>query len=164
MKPKLGISACLLGQAVRYDGGHKLDNLVIDALGRNFEFVAVCPEIGSGMTVPREPMRLEGDPASLRLITTAGRVDKTDQMEHWAQTYIVKLENENLTGFVFKSKSPSCGFTVRVYNSRGMVVQKTMGIFARSFTRRFPSLPVAEAEMLHNAPFRESFIARLLLH
>jgi uncharacterized protein YbbK (DUF523 family) len=109
MKPVIGISACLLGQAVRYDGGHKLDSLVIETLGRYFEFVAVCPEIGCGMTVPREPMRLEGDPASPRLITTKSRIDKTDQMERWTQACIEELENKNIAGFIFKSKSPSCG-------------------------------------------------------
>jgi len=157
----LGISACLLGKAVRYDGEHKLDEIVIDALERHFKLVAVCPEIGCGMTVPREPMRLTGDPSSPRLITTASRVDKTDQMERWTQTCLAELEKENLAGFVFKSKSPSCSLSVGVYDPDGMVVQKTMGLFARSFTRRFPSLPVAEAEALHDTAFRQSFISRI---
>ena len=162
MKLKLGISACLMGKAVRYDGGHKLEKLAVDVLGRHFELVAVCPETGCGMTVPRETMRLEGDPVSFRLVTTNGRVDKTRQMERWMKAHLVKLENENLVGFVLKSKSPSCGLAVNVYDSRGGVAGKTMGLFARGFTRRFPSLPVAEAEALSDAVFRESFIARLL--
>jgi len=162
MGTSIGISACLLGQAVRYDGGHKLDNLVVEILRQHFEFVAVCPETGCGMTVPREPMRLEGDPDSPRLITTKGRVDKTGQMERWAQTYIEKLENKNLVGFVFKSKSPGCGLAVGVYNYQGKVSGRAMGLFARCFTSRFPSLPVAEAEALHDAAFRDNFIARLL--
>jgi len=162
MKPKLGISACLLGKAVRYDGGHKLDSLVVDALGKYFEFVAVCPETGCGMTVPRAPLRLEGDAASLRIVTTTGRVDKTEQMERWMQTNIVKLKKENLTGFVFKGKSPSCGLAVDIYNSKGGFTGKTLGIFARNFTRCFPSLIVAEDEALHDTASLESFIARLL--
>jgi len=161
MKPLMGISACLLGKTVRYDGGHKLDEYIIESLGRHFKFVAICPETGCGMTVPREPMRLEGDPASPRLITTAGHVDKTGQMEHWMQTCFEELEKENLAGFVFKSKSPSCGLAVDVYDSNGRNAGKTMGIFARGFTRRFPSLPVAEAEALHDAAFRKSYLPRI---
>jgi uncharacterized protein YbbK (DUF523 family) len=157
-KPVLGISACLLGNAVRYDGGHKFDEVVVQALERHFKFIAVCPETGCGMTVPRDPMRLQGDPASPRLITTTGRADKTEQMERWTQTFITELEKENLAGFIFKSKSPSCGLDIAVYDSGDRVVQKTMGLFARSFTRRFPSLPVTEAEALHDAAFREKFI------
>ena len=162
MKPKLGISACLLGETVRYDGGHKLDNLVVSALGQDFELVAVCPETGCGMTVPRETLRLTGDSTSLRLVTTQGRVDKTEQMKRWTQAYLAKPENQNLVGFVFKSKSPSCGLAVNVYDSMGGVAGKTIGLFARSFTFRFPSLPVTEAEALGDADFRADFIERLL--
>jgi len=161
MKPLMGISACLLGKAVRYDGGHKLDEYIIESLGRHFKFVAICPENGCGMTVPREPMRLEGDPASPRLITTTGRIDKTGQIELWMQTCFDELEKEDIAGFVFKSNSPSCGLAIGVYDSNGRIAGKAMGLFARGFTRRFPSLPVAEAESLHDAAFNKKFLTRI---
>jgi len=161
MKPVLGISACLLGKTVRYDGGHKLDELVFETLERHLRFFAICPETGCGMAVPREPMRLEGNPASPRLITIASRVDETGQMERWTQMYLKELEKENLAGFVFKSNSPSCGLAVGVYDSNGRVAGKTIGLFARGFTLRFPSLPVAEAESLRDVVFRKNFLTRI---
>src|SRR5512137_468608 len=96
----LGVSSCLLGQKVRYDGGHKHDRYITDILGRFFRCVPVCPEEEAGMPVPREAMRLEGDPASPRLVTINTRIDKTEQMLSFSRWKVVELEREDLCGFI----------------------------------------------------------------
>ena len=106
---QIGISACLLGKSVRYDGGHKLDRFLTATLGQYVEYVPVCPEVECGMPIPRESMRLQGDPDSPRLVTGATKFDRTDQMIRWAEKRIAELEEESLAGFIFKSNSPSCG-------------------------------------------------------
>jgi uncharacterized protein YbbK (DUF523 family) len=100
---RLGISACLLGENVRFDGGHKLDRYLRDTLGRFVEYVPVCPEAECGLGIPREAMHLEGDPGSPRLVTIRTKRDFTDQMLHWANKRVQELEGENLCGFIFKS-------------------------------------------------------------
>lgn len=156
---RLGISACLLGEPVRYDGGHKRDRFITDTLGQYVEFVPVCPETECGLGVPRESMRLEGDPASPRLMTSRTRVDHTDRMVAWAARRLKELEKEDLCGFIFKSDSPSSGMErVRVYSDKGMPQRKGIGIFARMFMERFPLLPVEEEGRLHDPKLRENFI------
>ena len=163
MKPiRLGISTCLLGENVRYDGGHKLDRFLRDGLGRFVEYVPVCPEVECGLPVPREAMRLVGDPEAPRLLTQKTRIDHTDRMLGWAQRRLDGLEDEDLCGYVFKSRSPSSGlFGVKVYDETGTRVRKGVGIFARAFTARFPLLPVEEEGRLHDAGLRENFIERI---
>ena len=138
-KIRLGISSCLLGNPVRYDGGHKLDRFLTETLGRYVEYVPVCPEVECGMPIPRESMRLEGDPESPRLVTTRTKIDKTDQMAGWAKRRVADLEKEGLMGFIFKSDSPSSGMErVKVYNESGMASRKGIGMFARAFMEHFP--------------------------
>ena len=108
-KIKLGISTCLLGENVRYDGGHKLDRFLTDTLGQYVEYVPVCPEVECGLSIPRESMHLEGDPESPRLVTSRTKQDMTGRMVGWANTRVVELEKEGLCGFIFKSDSPSSG-------------------------------------------------------
>jgi uncharacterized protein YbgA (DUF1722 family)/uncharacterized protein YbbK (DUF523 family) len=159
---KLGISACLLGQDVRYDGGHKLDRFLRDTLGRYVEYVPVCPEVECGLGVPRESMRLVGDPGSPRLVTTRSGQDHTDRMVTWAHKRVSDLEEDGLCGFIFKSKSPSSGMErVKVYDKNGMPTKKGAGIFARIFMERFPLLPVEEEGRLHDPKLRENFIERI---
>lgn len=159
---RMGISSCLLGNAVRYDGGHKLDRFLTETLGQYFDYVPVCPEAECGMPIPRESMRLEGDPEAPRLVTTRTHVDKTDQLLGWAQKRVVELEKENLLGFIFKSDSPSSGMErVKVYGAKGMAVRKGIGLFARQFIRHFPLLPVEEEGRLHDPMLRENFIERI---
>ncbi|GAB4264376.1 MAG: DUF523 and DUF1722 domain-containing protein [Deferrisomatales bacterium] len=159
---RLGISACLLGQPVRYDGGHKLDRFLRDTLGRWVEYVPVCPEVECGLPVPREAMRLVGDPARPRLVTQKTGVDLTDRMEAWAARRVRELEAENLCGFIFKSNSPSSGMErVQVYGAGGAPVKKGVGLFARAFMEHFPLLPVEEEGRLHDPALRENFIERL---
>jgi uncharacterized protein YbgA (DUF1722 family)/uncharacterized protein YbbK (DUF523 family) len=161
-KIRLGISSCLLGNAVRYDGGHKLDRFITETLGRHVEYVPVCPEVECGMPVPRESMRLEGEPESPRLVTPRTKTDKTDQMTGWAKQRVAELEKEGLMGFIFKSDSPSSGMErVKVYNESGMASRKGIGMFARAFMEHFPLLPLEEEGRLHDPALRENFIERV---
>ncbi len=161
-KIKLGISTCLLGENVRYDGGHKLDRFLRDTLGQYVDYVPVCPEVECGLPIPRESMHLEGDPESPRLVTSKTKQDRTEQMVSWAKRRVVELEKEGLCGFIFKSDSPSSGMErVRVYNEKGMPVKKGVGIFARIFMEHFPLLPVEDEGRLHDPKLRENFIERL---
>ncbi|MGO8990016.1 MAG: YbgA family protein [bacterium] len=161
-KIKLGISACLLGENVRYDGGHKLDRFLTETLGQYVEYVPVCPEVECGLTIPREAMHLEGDPDSPRLVTIRTKKDMTDRMIRWARKRVAELERRNLCGFIFKSDSPSSGMErVKVYNEKTMPVKKGVGIFARIFMEHFPLLPVEDEGRLHDPELRENFIERV---
>ncbi len=161
-KIKLGISTCLLGQNVRYDGGHKLDRFLRDTLGRYVEYLPICPEVECGLPIPREAMHLVGPPDSPRLVTIQTKRDLTDQMVRWARKRVVELEKEDLCGFIFKSDSPSSGMErVRVYNEKGIPVKKGVGLFARIFMEHFPLLPVEEEGRLHDPKLRENFIERI---
>ena len=161
-KIKLGISTCLLGENVRYDGGHKLDRFLTDTLGQYVEYVPVCPEVECGLPIPRESMHLEGNPDSPRLITTHTKQDMTNRMVRWAQKRVAELERQDLCGFIFKSNSPSSGMErVKVYNEKGMPVKKGVGMFARIFMEHFPLLPVEDEGRLHDSELRENFIERI---
>ncbi|MBN2123659.1 MAG: DUF523 and DUF1722 domain-containing protein [Deltaproteobacteria bacterium] len=156
---RLGISACLLGQSVRYDGGHKHDRFLTDTLGQYVEYVPVCPEVEAGFGIPRESFRLVGDIESPRLVTTRTRQDHTERMLAWAERRVRDLETEDLRGFILKSDSPSSGMErVRVYNEKGMPVKKGVGLFARAFMDHFPLVPVEEEGRLHDPKLRENFI------
>jgi uncharacterized protein YbgA (DUF1722 family)/uncharacterized protein YbbK (DUF523 family) len=161
-KIRIGISTCLLGEGVRYDGGHKRDRFVTDTLGQFLEFVPVCPEMECGLGVPRESMRLVGKPESPRLVTNRTKIDHTERMITWARKRVQELEKEDLCGFIFKSRSPSSGMErVRVYNEKGIPEKKGVGMFARIFMEHFPLLPVEEDGRLHDIRLRENFIERI---
>ncbi len=163
-KIRLGISSCRLGENVRYDGGHKLDRFFQDTWGEYVEYISVCPEVESGLGIPRESMHLEGDLYSPRLITTRTRQDMTQRMVKWARKRVVQLEKEALCGFIFKSESPSCGIKrVKVYNEKGTPVKKGVGIFAKIFMEHFPLLPVEDERRLHDLNLRENFIERIFV-
>ncbi|MCX8111098.1 MAG: DUF523 and DUF1722 domain-containing protein [Syntrophorhabdaceae bacterium] len=164
-KIKVGISRCLLGEKVRYDGGHQHDRYLTDTLGRYFDYVPVCPEVEYGLPVPREAMRLVGSPEDPRLLTIKTGIDHTDGMKRWADTRLKELEKEGLCGFIFKSKSPSSGMQgVKVYSSGGMPVKKGTGIFAGAFMRHFPLLPVEDDGRLNDPVIRENFIERIFVY
>lgn len=164
-KIRLGISACLLGEPVRYDGQHKLDRYLRDTLGRYVEWVPVCPEVECGLPVPREAMRLVGDPERPRLVTQRTGVDHTARMLSWAAERLEALEAEDLCGFVFKSGSPSSGMErVKVYGEKGMPEKVGVGLFARAFMDRFPLLAVEEEGRLHDPLLRENFIERVFTY
>jgi uncharacterized protein YbgA (DUF1722 family)/uncharacterized protein YbbK (DUF523 family) len=161
-KIKLGISSCLLGEKVRYDGGHKLDHFLTDTLGVYVDWVPVCPEVESGLPVPREAMHLIGDPVAPRLVTIRSGVDHTNRMRQWANKKVKLLAAEDLCGFVFKSRSPSSGMRgVKIYSPEGMPVNTGSGIFAKAFQDRFPLLPVEDEGRLHDPALRENFIERI---
>lgn len=158
---KIGVSSCLLGEKVRYDGGHKLDHYITDTLGGFFTFVPVCPEVECGLPIPRESMRLEGDPDHPRLVTNKTRADKTEQMLEFCRRKVEALEGEDLCGFIFKSKSPSSGlFRVKVY-SEGVPSKSGSGLFAAAVVEHFPHLPVEEEGRLNDPDLRENFLERV---
>ncbi len=161
-KIKIGISTCLLGENVRYDGGHQRDRYITDTLGRYLDFVPVCPEVGCGLPTPREAMRLVGDPEAPRLVTIRSKEDLTDRMLGWARERLRALETEDLCGFIFKGGSPSSGMErVKVYDENGVPAKKGRGLFARAFMDHFPRTPVEEDGRLHDPGLRENFIERI---
>jgi len=164
-KIRIGISSCLLGENVRYDGGHQLDRFIRDTLGKFLEYVPVCPEVECGFSIPREPFRLVGSAEAPRLVTSSTNVDCTDRMKSWADKRVAELENEGLCGFIFKSGSPSSGMErVKVYDADGVPSKTGVGIFARAFREHFPLLPVEDDSRLHDAVLRENFIERIFVY
>jgi len=159
---RIGVSSCLLGEKVRYDGQHKHDPYLTGTLGQFFEWVPVCPEVECGLPVPREAMRLVGDPEQPRLVTRKTGIDHTARMQAWARKRLRELEALDLHGFIFKRASPSSGLLrVKVYDASGMPRPVGVGIWARAFTRHFPLLPVEEEGRLHDPALRENFIERV---
>lgn len=157
----IGVSSCLLGELVRYDGGHKRNSYINDTLNRFFRLVPVCPEVGCGLPAPREAMRLEGDPAEPRLMTINGRIDLTARMQAFCEAKVRELEREDLCGFIFKRNSPSCGmWLVGVYDNE-VPAGSGSGLFAAAVLRRFPLLPVEEEGRLDDPVIREEFIERV---
>jgi uncharacterized protein YbgA (DUF1722 family)/uncharacterized protein YbbK (DUF523 family) len=164
-KIRLGLSSCLLGEKVRYDGGHRWDRFITDTLGPYVEFVPVCPEVECGLGVPREPMRLVGRPDAPRLLTVRTGQDLTQRLLTWARQRVRELAQEDLDGFIFKAKSPSSGMArVKVYNDRGVPSATGVGLFAGVFMARFPLLPVADEARLYDPEIRENFLERIFFH
>jgi len=156
---KIGISSCLLGNEVRWNSGHKLDKYLTHTLGQFVEYVPVCPEVEMGLSIPRETLRLVGDPAAPRLVFSKSGEDVTEQMTSWAQKRLDKLEGEGLCGFIFKSRSPSSGMArVKLYDRNGVPSKNGVGLFARLFMERFPLLPVEEDGRLNDPRLRENFL------
>jgi uncharacterized protein YbgA (DUF1722 family)/uncharacterized protein YbbK (DUF523 family) len=165
VKIRLGISSCLLGENVRYDGGHKRDHYLTDTLGQYVEWVPVCPEVEIGLPVPREAMRLTGSPETPRLITNKTGIDHTDRMVRWAKKRVSGIGKEDLCGFIFKSRSPSSGMRgVKVYNESGITSNTGVGIFARIFMEGLPLMPVEDDGRLQDPPLRENFIERIFVY
>lgn len=165
MALRIGISSCLLGEEVRFDGGHKRDAFLVDVLGRQVEWVPVCPEVEVGMGTPREPLRLVRVDGDVRIITTRTNVDHTDAINAWAKRRTDALAHEDLDGFVLKKDSPSCGMErVKVYGGSGMAARDGRGLFAAVLLARFPLLPVEEEGRLCDARLRENFIERVFAY
>ncbi len=164
-KIKVGVSSCLLGNKVRYDGGHKHDRYITDILGSYFDFVAVCPEVECGLSIPRETMRLVGDLEKPRLVTSRTGIDHTQKMLDFCNRRVKELEQENLCGFIFKKDSPSSGLhRVKVFGKSGQSQKKGRGLFAAALVENFPLLPVEEEGRLHDAPLRENFIENVFCY
>lgn len=159
---KIGISSCLLGNKVRYDGGHQRDRFITETLGQYVRFVPVCPEVECGLPTPRPSMHLRGDPGNPRLITTKTKEDHTRRMKAWARRRLDQLTEEDLCGFIFKKNSPSSGMArVKVFNDKGQPTAKGSGIFAGMFMKRFPLIPVEEDGRLNDPLLRENFIEQI---
>jgi len=164
-KMKIGISSCLLGNKVRYDGGHKFDDDLIPVYERFVQWVSICPEVESGLTVPREAMRLQGDSAHPRLVTITNEIDYTDKVLQWASLKVRLLEQEDLSGFVFKSRSPSCGVSdTDIYDTTTLLKTKGAGIFAKIVMHQYPLLPVEDEQRLKMMQIREHFIERVFAY
>ena len=164
-KPRLGISACLLGQRVRYDGGHKRDAFLTEMFGRYIEWVAVCPELEAGMGVPREAVRLVGTAASPRMVAERSGKDWTPAMTRFAAKRVAELARLELSGYVFKKDSPSCGLErVRIYNANNLPARNGRGLFAAAVTENSPLLPVEEEGRLNDPALRENFIERVFAY
>jgi len=164
-KIKIGVSSCLLGNPVRYDGGHKHNRYITDILGQHFAFTPVCPEVECGLPVPRETMRLVGNSDRLRLITSKTGIDHTDKMHSFCETKVEELRIKGLCGFLFKKDSPSSGlYRVKVYGNKGQAQKNGRGLFAAAFVKAFPLLPVEEEGRLLDAPIRENFIEKVFCY
>ena len=158
---RIGISQCLLGDHVRYDGGHKRDSFLADIVGRYVEWVPICPEVEAGFGVPREAMRLIGSPQAPRLITVTTGIDHTQSMKQWCRRRIRELEELKLAGYVFKSRSPSCGISgVPLFSTQEMETQDGVGLFARAFMEHFPLMPVEDEDRLHDPQILKNFLER----
>ena len=167
MKPlRIGISSCLLGDEVRFDGGHKRDAFLTDTLGAFVEWVRVCPEVEVGMGVPREPVRLVNVAGDTRMITTRTAVDHTDAMRAFARRRTRELAALNLRGYILKKDSPSCGMErVKVYGGDGGApVRAGVGIYAAVLQDQFPTLPIEEEGRLQDARLRENFVERVFAY
>ena len=165
-KLRIGISQCLLGDEVRFDGGHKRNRFVVNSLSEYATYVPVCPEVEVGMPTPREAIRLVGSSQSPQLLGVQSAEDHTDAMTAWSEQKMPWLVDQDLDGYIFKKDSPSCGlFRVRVYDAEsGIPSRDGRGLYASSVVERFPLLPAEEEGRLNDAPLRENFIARLFIY
>ena len=163
--PRIGISQCLLGDEVRYDGGHKRDVFLTDVLAHFVEWVPVCPEVEAGLGTPREAMHLAGNPNAPRLLTIRTKVDQTATLQAFSQYRVKELRECDLDGYIFKKNSPSCGLhRVKVYSENGHPGKQGTGIFSAALQEAFPLLPVEEEGRLNDAPIRENFIVRIFCY
>lgn len=162
----LGVSTCLLGENVRFDGGHKHDQYVTGVLTQWFDLVPVCPEMEIGLGAPRESMRLVASRSGeVRLVTHRTGVDLTARMRTWAEQRVQRLDRSRLCGYVFKKDSPSCGLErVHVYAGGGGAERNGRGLFAAAVVAHHPHLPVEEEGRLHDARLRENFVARVFAY
>jgi len=163
---RLGVSACLLGREVRFDGGHKRDPFLVQTLGKWVEWVPVCPEVEIGLGTPRPSLRLIAKGKGTRMVVPKTGEDHTERMGTWAAAHVETLAKARLHGFVLKKDSPSCGvFRVKRYApTGGPAMRDGQGLFARALVERFRLLPVEEEGRLHDLPLRENFIERLFAY
>jgi uncharacterized protein YbgA (DUF1722 family)/uncharacterized protein YbbK (DUF523 family) len=165
---RIGVSSCLLGNEVRFDGQHKRDRFLVDELGPFVDFVAVCPEVEVGMGIPRETLRLVAAPGAPRMLVQSTGEDFTDRMNRFAQRRVAQLAKLDLCGYVLKSKSPSCGMErMKVYasNDKGATAKHDgVGLFAKVLLSELPNLPVEEEGRLEDAGLRENFIERIFAY
>ncbi|MGD9900332.1 MAG: DUF523 domain-containing protein, partial [Calditrichaceae bacterium] len=164
-KIRVGISSCLLGLNVRFDGGHKNNAYITNVLGKYFEWVPVCPEVELGMGIPRESIRLQGRSEKPRLVAQKSGEDHTDQMIEYSRNKIEALAKLRLSGYILKKGSPTCGMTmVRVYSDKNIPLNNGTGLFAKSLMESNPLLPVEEEGRLNDMTLRENFVERVFTY
>jgi len=164
-KPKIGVSACLLGEKVRFDAGHKRDRFLTDLFGKFVDWVAVCPEMEVGMGVPRETVRLVGTPGDPKMIAEKSGRDWTAAMQKFSSKRVTQLTGLELSGYIFKKSSPSCGMErVKLYDKGGPPSRLGRGLFAAAVMQRLPLLPVEEEGRLNDLGLRENFIERVFAY
>jgi uncharacterized protein YbbK (DUF523 family) len=162
---RVGISACLLGEEVRFDGGHKRAEFLIDAFGPSVTWVPICPEVEAGFGTPREAMHLTRVTGSIRLVTVGTGHDVTTPMDEFIRRRVPELRWEELSGYVLKRNSPSCGLeNVEIHNQQGNVIESGRGLFAEALVRQFPQLPVEEEGRLSDPRLLEDFIERVFAY
>lgn len=156
----LGVSACLLGERVRYDGGHKLARSLLDRLEGRVRWLPICPEVEAGFGVPRPPMQLEEDGHAVRLVGVESRRDFTAAMRCCAGTLVSRLADEGIAGFVLKNRSPSCGLSdAPLIDGSGARIAVRDGVFAAALREALPGLPLASREDLETVLGQEAFLA-----
>lgn len=162
---RVGVSSCLLGQEVRFDGGHKRDRYLTDTLADYFEWVPVCPEVEIGLGTPRETIHLVQLADDVRLRSTKNEGDLTDRMRSYARRRVKELDQEDLDGYILKKGSPSCGMErVKVYQARGPAKRTGVGLFAEALLVRHPDLPVEEEGRLCDPRLRENWVERVFAY
>ncbi|NLW32396.1 MAG: DUF1722 domain-containing protein [Fibrobacter sp.] len=162
---KILVSSCLLGNCVRYDGGHKLNYFIKDKLGKHAKWVTVCPETESGMQTPREPMHLVNKGDTVRLVTLKTRRDLSDKMNIWINKFFSEFNTEDVCGFVFKSKSPSCGFkSVKIWSENNILYSGKCGLFASECITRYPHIPCIDEGRLNDPDLHDNFIEQVFVY
>jgi uncharacterized protein YbgA (DUF1722 family)/uncharacterized protein YbbK (DUF523 family) len=162
---RLGVSSCLLGNEVRFDGGHKRDRFVTDLLGRFVEWVPVCPEVEVGMDTPRPALRLVGEGDSVRMVEIKSGLDHTRSMERYSARRVRAFRSLDLCGYILKKDSPSCGMTrVKVYGEKSMPTRQGRGLFASALMEAYPNLPFEDEGRLNDPKLRENFIERVFAY
>lgn len=162
---RIGVSSCLLGEKVRFDGGHKRDGFLNETVSRFITFVPVCPEVEVGMGTPREAIRLVGGPSGTRLVGVKSETDHTAAMKRFSKGRVRELAKEDLSGFIFKKDSPSCGlFRVKLYDRNNVPSRDGRGLFAEAVAFANPHLPLEEEGRLRDLPLRENFFERVFAY
>jgi len=162
---RVGVSSCLLGSEVRFDGGHKRERYLTDVLADHFEWFPVCPEVELGLGTPREPVQLERANGGIRMRGVESQRDHTRAMRRLAAARLREIERADLCGYILKSRSPSCGLErVRVYGPGGTATKTGRGLFAEAVKNRLPNLPVEEEERLRDPEVRDNWIERVFAY
>ena len=162
---RIGISSCLLGDRVRFDGGHKRDRFLTETFGKFVQWVPVCPEVEAGLGTPRESMRLVAAGNQLHVLSVKTRTDNTGRLEAHAIRRVASLASAELSGYVLKKDSPSCGvYRVKVYGESGVPTRTGRGLFASALLARMPHLPVEEEGRLADPVLRENFVERVFAY
>ncbi len=162
-KIRLIISKCLLGDKVRYNGGHKKDLLIKEIIGKYTNFLPVCPEVECGLSIPRDPMILVKNKQKITLISKTNKTDYTNQITTWIYKKIEEIKKEDIDGFIFKSKSPSCGLKVSILDNSSKTIFKGEGLWAKSCKKNFPDLPKIEEISLYNFYERDNFFSSIFV-